>query len=159
MTTDRLKEYIYDRLDEDAPTAAMFWTGSDFELGTKEGWSIECKTPTEVHDQLVQDILAGIANEIRIYITWVGGLVEDKHAPPSIATTWGLFKTDADSCPEALHGHTKTLNWALTTSDISLSEDENGKEVEDEDEKPNISPDTGVIVNNLQMVTLTLQGL
>ena len=95
------------------PTATLFSLEADRELGIEEGWVIECTIPREVRDQLVQDILAGKANEISVGIKWLSGLVRDKHAPPSVTTTWGLFRTEADSSPEPLQGHVESLTWEL----------------------------------------------
>ena len=92
----KLQNYIYGKLDQAPPTATLFWYETDWEIGIKESWVIECTIPKEGRDQLVQDILAGKANEISVGIRWVGGLVYDKHAPPSVTTTWGLFKTEPD---------------------------------------------------------------
>ena len=100
-------------LDENPPTATLFWYEADWEVGIKEGWVIECTIPTEVRDQLVQDLLTGRANEISVGIKWKGGLVYDKHAPPSVPTTWGLFRTEADSSPEPLQGQVESLTWEL----------------------------------------------
>ena len=110
----KLQNYIYGKLDQAPPTATLFWYETDPEIGIKESWVIECTIPKEVRDQLVQDILAGKANEISIDIKWVGGLVFDKHAPPSIPTTWGLFRTEPDESPEPLHGQVESLTWELT---------------------------------------------
>ncbi len=109
----RLRKHLYGELDQAPPTATLFWYETDWEIGIKESWVIECRIPKEVRDQLVQDILAGKANEISVGIKWLGGLVRDKHAPPSVTTTWGLFRTEADSSPEPLQGHVESLTWEL----------------------------------------------
>ncbi len=109
----RLKKHIYEKLDQAPPTATLFWYETDWEIGIKESWVIECTIPKEVRDQLVQDILAGKANEISVEIDWECGLVYDKHAPPSVPTAWGLFRTEADGEPEPLHGHVESLTWEL----------------------------------------------
>ncbi len=109
----RLRKHLYGELDQAPPTATLLSLEADRELGIEEGWVIECTIPREVRDQLVQDILARKANEISVGIKWLGGLVRDKHAPPSVTTTWGLFRTEADSSPEPLQGHVESLTWEL----------------------------------------------
>jgi hypothetical protein len=53
----RLQNYIYGKLNQAPPTATLFWYETDWEIGFKESWVIECMIPKEVRDQLVQDIL------------------------------------------------------------------------------------------------------
>ena len=118
----RLKNNIYGKLDQAPPTATLFWVETAWEIGIKEGWVIECTIPKEVRDQLAQDILAGKANEISVGIDWVGGLVHDKNAPPSVTTTWGLFRVEADRSPEPLHGHVQSLTWELTPPRVGAPE-------------------------------------
>lgn len=127
----KLIKLICDRLDEDPPTATLFLTEADWEIGTEEEWCIECTVSKDVHDQLVQDMLAGNANKINVGIEWEGGLVRDKHAPPSVTTTWGLFKAEADGSPEPLRGHVEFLTWELTPSQITFKGNEECKELKD----------------------------
>src|SRR3954447_26345179 len=61
------------------------------------------------------EVLAQRTHELRIGIEWVGGLVYDKHAPPSVATSWGLFSINERS-PEPLRGHVTVLEWWLSES-------------------------------------------
>lgn len=108
-----LRKRIYEKMDEDPPTAVLFWSGPDAEIGIKEGWVIECTIPEIVRDQFVNDLVAGTAGQIRIAIKWWGGLVLDIHAPPSEPTTWGLFRVENDEDPEPLHGYVESFSWDL----------------------------------------------
>lgn len=110
----KLKKYIFERCDEDPPTATLFWYDSDWETGVDSAWVVECTIPSEIRDQLVKDIFAGLADEITVGIKWVAGLVYDKHVPPSLPTHWGLFKTDESDGPESLQGHVESFTWKLT---------------------------------------------
>lgn len=117
----KLKKRIYGELDKAPPTATLFWSDADWEIGIEEGWCVECTIPSEVRDQLVQDILAGKTNEVSIGIKWVGGLVRDKHVPPSVTTAWGLFRIEADRSPEPLHGQVESLTWELGLPHVRAS--------------------------------------
>jgi hypothetical protein len=87
----RLIGLIKEKLSEAPPTAILSFTPEDWEFGNKAEWWIECKVPPAVLNQLESEIIAQRARDLHVGITWVAGLVNDEHAPPSIPTTWGLF--------------------------------------------------------------------
>src|SRR5215470_17315675 len=87
----RIRAHIYDTLSKDPPTATLFVTEDDWEVGSKGGWSIECAVPPSVLAQLEAELRTQSAQELYLGIEWEGGLVYDEHAPPSFPTSWGLF--------------------------------------------------------------------
>lgn len=118
----RIKKLIDERLDTDPPTAALFTYEADWEMGTKAGWSIECKVPPEVLDKLIHEIASKTVDTISIGVKWTVGLVYDEHAPPSLPTVWGLFCLEGNRSPESLRGHVSSIKWSPssrleTTSD------------------------------------------
>jgi len=123
----RIKKLINERLDTDPPTAALFTYEADWEIGTKAGWSIECKVPPEVLGKLIHDISSKTVDTISIGVTWSAGLVYDEHAPPSFPTVWGLFCLEENRTPESLQGHVSSVKWSPsrrleTTSDEAKSD-------------------------------------
>ena len=103
---------IDDRLDENPPTAALGTYESDWEIGIKAGWYIECQVPPDIFSKLENEIAAETVTSIKIGVTWEAGLVSDEHAPPSVPTVWGLFCLDGS--PKSLRGHVSTITWSPT---------------------------------------------
>lgn len=110
----RVRKIIREQLDINPPTAVLFHVEKDKEIGFDEHWSIECAVLPSVLPQLVDDTISRRAAELRIGISWVGGLIQDKYAPPSVPTTWGLMARDNSGGSEALHGHITNVSWTLT---------------------------------------------
>lgn len=107
--------YKYGKLDKNPPTASLGLSPEDWEVGASKAWCLECMVPPDVLERLVLDMLADRVDEVVIGISWVGGLVYDKHAPPSVPTKWGLNKTGEDTGNvESLHGHVKSVTWEVT---------------------------------------------
>lgn len=99
----RIRKHIFERLDKNPPTATLFFTRGDWEVGAKGGWSMECMLPPIVLKQLEEDLIAQRTQHIRLGIDWISGLVRDEHAPPSFPTTWGIFKLEEKGEPEPYH--------------------------------------------------------
>ena len=118
----RVRAHIFEALDKKPPTAALFVTDDDWEIGSKGGWSIECAVPSPVLAQLEAELLAQRAHELYIGIEWEGGLVRDEHAPPSVPTSWGLFTINEKQGPETLHGHVKLIGWRASDAPAALDE-------------------------------------
>jgi hypothetical protein len=98
-----------EKLNKTPPTASLSFTSEDWELGNKACWWIECKVPPSVLKELESEIIAQRARDLHIGVSWVAGLVDDEHAPPSIPVTWGLFAID--KWPEPLRGHLTYIEW------------------------------------------------
>jgi len=108
----RIKKLIDERLDADPPTAALFSSEADWEIGTKAGWFIECKVPPAIFSQMENEIASMTVNSVSIGVEWEAGLVRDEHAPPSVPTIWGLFCLEGNRSPEMLRGHVKSIRWS-----------------------------------------------
>ncbi len=109
----RVKARINEILSETPPTATLFVTDDDWEIGSKGGWSIECAVPPSVLARLEAELLAQRVHEIYMGIEWAAGLVRDEHAPPSFPTAWGLFSVPEGYGPEPLRGHVKFIGWRV----------------------------------------------
>jgi hypothetical protein len=83
----RVRAHIYETLSKNPPTATLFVTDDDWEIGSKGGWSIECAVPPSVLAQLEAELLARRAHDLYLGVEWEGGLVRDERAPPSFATS------------------------------------------------------------------------
>jgi hypothetical protein len=118
----RVRANIFEALGKNPPTAALFVTEDDWEIGSKGGWSIECAVPSPVLAQLEAELLTQRAHELYLGIEWEGGLVRDEHAPPSFPTSWGLFTTGERQTPEPLHGHVKLFGWRVSNEPAALGE-------------------------------------
>ncbi|HZS83859.1 MAG TPA: hypothetical protein VFA50_13370 [Stellaceae bacterium] len=118
----RVSGRISEALGKTPPTATLFVTDDDWEIGSKGGWSIECAVPPPVLAQLEAEVLARRASDVYIGIEWTAGLVRDEHAPPSLPTSWGLFTINERHGPEPLRGHIKLIGWRV--SDRSVTPDE-----------------------------------
>jgi hypothetical protein len=110
----RVSGRISELLSEKPPTATLFVTADDWEIGIKGGWSIECAVPPSVLAQLEAEVLAQRARDLYIGIEWAAGLVRDERAPPSFPTSWGLFTINGRYGPEPLRGHVKLIGWRVS---------------------------------------------
>jgi hypothetical protein len=110
----RVSGRISEILSETPPTATLFVTTDDWEIGSKGGWSIECAVPPSVLTQLEAEVLAQRARDLYMGIEWAAGLVRDEHAPPSFPTSWGLFTINERHGPEPLRGHVKLIGWRVS---------------------------------------------
>ena len=113
----RVRNEQYELLNKAPPTATLFVTYADKDLGTQGGWSIECEIPQQIFEHLVSDLSEHRANEVTIDIGWVAGLARNNLFPSmSTATTWGLFKlSERDYSPEPLQGHVSLIRWDIST--------------------------------------------
>lgn len=112
----RVRNRQYELLDKEPPTATLFVTYPDKDLGTQGGWSVECDIPQETFERLVTDLTEGRADEVTIDIEWVAGLAcSDSFFGMSAATTWGLFKLSEQDSPEPLQGHMAVIRWDIVT--------------------------------------------
>ena len=111
----RLRQRIFEQLDERAPTAVMLPPMKDDpELGIKgDHWSMEVQLPADVMRQFEDDLLGNRTGRIQLGIRWVGGLVLPEHAPPAFPTTWGLLRVTENADPEPLRGHVESIQWVL----------------------------------------------
>ncbi len=106
----RIRKRIFDELDKTAPTAILYFVEEDWEVGLKSGWGMECKLPLVVLRQIEEDLIANKTQNITLAIKWEAGLIQNEHAPPSVPTTWGLFKIDKRGGPEPLRGHASSFS-------------------------------------------------
>jgi len=111
----RIRKRIYEALDNNPPTAFLFYSNGDWEVGAKSGWAMECKVPLYVLEKLESDIESKKIKKITLGIKWEAGLVKDEHDPPSVPTTWGLWKLQGKDDPEPLHGHVESITWVLSS--------------------------------------------
>lgn len=118
----RVSARISEILSETPPTATLFVTDDDWEIGSKGGWSIECAVPPSVLAQLEIEVLAERARELYVSVEWAAGLVRDEHAPPSSPTSWGLFTINERHGPEPLRGHVKSIGWRVSGKPMAPDE-------------------------------------
>lgn len=109
----RISDRIGEALSKTPPTATLYVTEDDWEIGSKGGWSIECAVPSTVLAQLETEVLAQRVRDLYIGVEWVAGLVRDEHAPPSVPTSWGLMTIDERHGPESLRGYVKLIGWRV----------------------------------------------
>ena len=107
------------RLTEDPPSAMLFCSPSDWELGMEEGWAIECVLPREALGRFQDDFLARRIGRCVLSLDWVGGLVNDRHAPPVIPVTWGVLKGEDDG--GYLCGHVTGFGWEVEQQEVPAS--------------------------------------
>ncbi len=131
----KLNNRIGELLNENPPTATLLKTESDWEIGTKEGWFIECSLSKETFNQLANDLFAKNITQIKFGIEWVGGVVRDEHAPPSYPTVWGLFSINEGRSPEPLRGHVKSISWSLSASQEVQGKSDDDQAIEAERKK------------------------
>jgi hypothetical protein len=107
----RIKELTAECFNESPPTATLFVSESDWEIGNETSWNIACQISQEVFDELAHDLMAGDIENISIGIEWKLGLIKDNYAPPSYPTDWGMIRLRADEAPQSLKGHVISLSW------------------------------------------------
>lgn len=110
----RVTKHIYEALDKNPPTAVLFYSPDDHEVGVKGGWNSEIKIPNDIIKQLEEDFKLGYLTSIHVGIEWQAGLVEDVHSPPAFPTTWGLFTLESGREAEPLQGHVKSVRWEIS---------------------------------------------
>ncbi|HEX5281960.1 MAG TPA: hypothetical protein VFW28_17900 [Micropepsaceae bacterium] len=113
----RLWSHINDELKKEPPTAFLGFIERNWELGISEGWFLDCDVPPSVFDALTADIVNRDVDEVGIGIRWVAGLVRDRHAPPVVPTTWGLFTLPGSTSPETMNGHVTAIGWQPRSKD------------------------------------------
>jgi hypothetical protein len=69
--------------------------------------------------QLEIDLIAQRAHELHVGIEWECGLVFDKHAPPSIPTSWGLLTIN-----EPLRGYVASIQCSGSDAPTPLAQKE-----------------------------------
>ena len=98
-------------------TATLFVLKDDWEIGSEGGWFLDCAVPKNVFDKLESEVRSNVACNVRLGIKWIAGLVKDKYAPPSVPTSWGLFKVPGRATPEPLCGHTTFVTWSVQSQE------------------------------------------
>jgi hypothetical protein len=87
----RIRNLQYERFDKSPPTATLFYSG---------GFSLECKIPMPVLEQLSSDLVAQNVDAVRIRIEWSFAF-NDK-----LSGAWGFFRDGQ------LRGHISSFTWS-----------------------------------------------
>jgi hypothetical protein len=126
----RVRHLQHSRFEKEPPTATLFVSYPDEEIGNSGGWIMECNLAQDILEKIVADVERSSTNDLQIKIRWECGLVRDKHAPPAYPTSWGMFRLTEGEPPEPLRGYVESVNWALTSDDkvavTSISSSESG---------------------------------
>lgn len=112
----RLSAEIAKQCSKSPPTATLFLLNDNWEIGTKGGWFLDCAVPANVFNQLEAEVQSNLACNLRLGIKWIAGLVQDKYAPPSFPTSWGLFRVPGQTTPDPLYGHVTLITWRLVNN-------------------------------------------
>jgi len=112
----QMRAHIFERLNENPPTATLYVTDDDWEMGIKGGWSIECKIPPSILAQFEAELPTQRVPELYMRIKWEAGLVHGEcygmaiHDPTAL---WGLFTVGERQTAENLRGHIESIRWDI----------------------------------------------
>lgn len=113
-----LRDRIFERLNENPPTAYLCVTEPDWELGVDGRWWIQCEIPSSLLTRFETEIPVQRISELYLDIQWEGGLVhgachgleeDDIHG----IWTWGLLTLGQLQSVQPLRGHVKFISWDI----------------------------------------------
>lgn len=90
--------------NEKPPTAAVFFSASDRELGHPDQWWTQCEVLRSIFDALASDVRNGICPTLHVAIGLNPPLTSNYYAPPSEPVTLGLLRHDQ-------HDHGSSRGW------------------------------------------------
>jgi hypothetical protein len=99
----RIRNLQHAEFDKLPPTACLFYHG---------GWSLECRVPLPVLDELSADLEARLVEKLRVKIEWPFGFKENNTS----STTWCFF--DGGD----LKGYVASFDWLSATAPKVIQE-------------------------------------
>lgn len=113
-----LLEYLtssYSRFEKKAPTAHVGFSAADWEIGTKDEWTIYLTIPLTVAQRTADDLREGMCKELRFSFELAACFADDEYAPPSVGVTIGIPQLGKVR-EGSLQGWVDTMSWSARTA-------------------------------------------